>query len=149
MYKRRTESLQLKMKNYVYLLVVVGLGCLIDGVFSFSVRIDSYQDLMIEYGVLIQLVIKDITLACFGVITLFIARNIKRNKLFVTSTANLVGLLGWLLILGSISSSVADAIWDAPHISHIIENAVGIILIVLSRILNIGIKMKEEIDLTI
>ena len=147
--KRRTESLQLKMKNYVYLLVVMGLGCLIDGVFSFSARIDSYQDLMIEYGVLIQLVIKDITLACFGVITLFIARNIRRNKLFVASTVNLVGLLGCLLILGSISSSVAKTMWDAPHISHIIENAVGVILIVLSRILNIGIKMKEEIDLTI
>ena len=147
--KRSTESLQLKMKNYVFLLVVTGVGCLIDGVFSFSVRIDSYQDLMIEYGTLIQLIIKDITLACFGVITLFIARNIKRNKLFVASTATLVGLLGWLLILGSISSSVAEAIWDAPHISHVIEDAVGIILIVLSRILNIGIKMKEEIDLTI
>ena len=147
--KRRTESLQLKMKDYVILLGVMGVGCLIDGVFSFSARIDSYQDLMIEYGVLIQLVIKDITLACFGLITLFIARNIKRNKLFVASTANLVGLLGLLLILGSISSSVAKTIWDVPHISHIIENAVGIILIVLSRILNIGIKMKEEIDLTI
>ena len=147
--KRRTESLQLKMKDYVILLVVMGIGCLIDGVFSFSARIDSYQDLMIEYGVLIQLVIKDITLACFGVITLFIARNIKRNKLFVASTANLVGLLGLLLILGSISSSVAKTIWDVPHISHIIENAVGIILIVLSRILGIGIKRREENDLTI
>ena len=147
--KRRTESLQLKMKDYVILLVVMGVGCLIDGVFSFSARIDSYQDLMIEYGVLIQLVIKDITLACFGLITLFIARNIKRNKLFVASTANLVGLLGLLLILGSISSSVAKTIWDVPHISHIIENAVGIILIVLSRILRIGIKIREENDLTI
>lgn len=147
--KRRIESLQLKMNGYVYLLVVMGLGCLIDGIFCFSTRIDSFQDLMIEYGVLIQLVIKDITLACFGVITLFIVRNIRRNKLFVASTANLVGLQGWLFILGSISSSVAEIMWDVPHISHVIESAVGIILIVLSRILNIGIKMKEEIDLTI
>ena len=104
--KRKTEGLQLKIKNYVLLLVFTGVGCFIDGVFDSSIRISSYQDLTIEHGVLIQHVIKDITLVCFGVTTLFIALNIKRNKLFVASTANLVGLLGWILILGSIDLTI-------------------------------------------
>ena len=149
MYKRRIEGLQLQMRNYIFLLILIGVGAIIGSILDPYNNYFDYQDKLIEYGVLIQLFIRDVAQLLMGVTILFIAWNIKRNKLFVVSTANLVGLLGGIVILGVVVQAVARAIWVAPHTSHVTENALGAVLLVISQILRIGIKIKEENDLTI
>ena len=149
MYKRRIESLQLQMKNYVIFLVLIGAGCVIGSLTGPFNNFHDYQDNIIEYGEMIQLIVKDITQILMGVTILLIAFNIKRNKLFVISTANLVGILGCIVILGNIAQIAARTIWYAPHTSHVTENALGVVFIVLSQVLRIGIKIREENDLTI
>ena len=149
MYKRRKESLQFQLKNYVFLLILIGAGCIIGSLLDPYNSFRDYQDKLIEYGVLIQLLVGDVTEFLIGITILFMARNIKRNKLFVVSTANLVGILGCIVVFGAIAEMIARTIWYAPYTSHVMENALGVILIVLSQILRIGIKIREENDLTI
>ena len=149
MYKRRIETLQLQMKDYVLLLILIGAGCVIGSLIHPFNNYCDYQDKIIEYGELIQRIIKDVTQILMGVIILLIARNIKRNKLFVVSTANMIGVLGCIVIFGSIAMIIAQSIWHAPYTPHVMENALGAVLIVISQILRIGIKIREENDLTI
>ena len=149
MYQRRMESLQRQMKNNVFFLILVGAGCLIGNLLGPYNDFCDYQDKLINFGELIQRIIGDVTEMLIGITLLFLARNIKRNNFFVVSTANLVRILGSVVILGAVAQITARAIWDASSTSHTMECALGIILLVLSRILEIGIKMREENDLTI
>ena len=107
------------------------------------------MDNILEHGTMVQQVIKEIMIFAVGVTSIFLIRNIKRRKLFISSTASLIAILGLILILCGIIQEIARDIWEAPNTSHMIENAVGIILITISQIFRIGIKIKEENDLTI
>ena len=137
------------MKDYVLLLILIGAGCVIGSLIDPFNHYCDYQDKIIEYGELIQRIIKDVTQILMGVIILLIARNIKRNNLFVVSTANMIGVLGCIVIFGSIAMIIAHSKWHAPYTPHVMENALGAVFIVISQILRIGIKIREENDLTI
>ena len=149
MNKNRKETLEKQLNLYVVFMIIAGISCIVGSIFEAFNNYTDYQNNIIEYGVMIQLLIKEIMIFFIGVTSIIITRNIKLNRLFISSTANLISILGLIIILGSIIQSVARNIWYAPYTDHIIENSLGRILITISQIFRIGIKIREENDLTI
>lgn len=112
----------------------------------------DYNRNMMEYETFVNNLFQYFTGIIISVMMMFFARNMNRRKLFVKSTANIIGILGIIILLKEIIRDVTGIILSANlgmNGNSMLEVSVGTVLIMISYMFRIGIKMREENELTI
>ena len=112
----------------------------------------DYNSNIMEYETFVNNLFQYFTGIIISVMMMFFARNMNRRKLFVKSTANIIGILGIIILLKEIIRDVTGIILSANlgmNGNSMLEVSVGTVLIMISYMFRIGIKMREENELTI
>ena len=112
----------------------------------------DYNSNIMEYETFVNNLFQYFTGIIISVMMMFFARNMNHRKLFVKSTANIIGILGIIILLKEIIRDVTGIILSANlgmNGNSMLEVSVGTVLIMISYMFRIGIKMREENELTI
>ena len=93
------------------------------------------------------------TMAICTVLIGFIAYNIKRKQVFIKANARLVQLIGWVVMISSIVTTMISMHFDDIRyvVGHPLQYLMqlGFFIVAIGYVFQLAIKIKEEQDLTI
>ena len=146
------EKLDKETRQCVFIMYLVATGIMLKSILMPYNDWCDYNRNMMEYETFVNNLFQYFTGIIISVMMMFFARNMNRRKLFVKSTANIIGILGIIILLKEIIRDVTGIILSANlgmNCNSMLEVSVGTVLIMISYMFRIGIKMREENELTI
>lgn len=145
----RIKNTNEKLKQVLRILTVICYWLLLSGVARFcKFTYNIVQNGDYSLFMIIHTVIPSIVLACVSIFVLMLMRNVRRGDIFVMKNAQLLKIIGAVVILGSLVQHYTSVTNDSFE-SYMTPYLLGFFIAVLGVVFHIGIRMKKEQDLTI
>ena len=129
------------------LAIVCGSGVLTEVLRTLLLAMDCAESTVDGWKLLMRSINLAVSVVC-GVLIVVIMREVKHRRVFTRKNANLVGTIGAVTVLGSIVVNLAyrgteHADGDMTFL------IIGLFILFISCLFKIGIRMKEEQELTV
>lgn len=151
--KPMTEKDEKRELEFVMMCLVIVCGC---GVLTEMLRtilsvVDWMEGTMDAWMLATRGVNLAVALVC-GVTVIVIMREVKRRRVFTHKNANLVTVIGCVTVFGGIAQNVINnLVYEniTKAYSDIMFMIIGVFILFIACLFKIGIRMKEEQDLTV
>lgn len=152
-YKKNQKKRQ---QQFTFILPIICYACAIGGFFrAFGLCWEMGQNNEnLEFSSTIYTFISPIIMVWSSILIALIVRNVRKGIVFETSNAQLITWVGAVVLMGAslqlFISSLADV--KSPIVINgnpMIYYLLGMFIVFIGQIFHIGIRMKEEQDLTI
>lgn len=145
-----------KRKQFMLILTIICYGCTIAGFFRAGTLCWEMEQNFgnIKIGAALYTFIQPITMALSSILIALITRNVRKGIVFDTRNAQLITWVGGIVLIGGcaqylfrdiISAEISLSYDGNPMFIYLLGMFIGLI----GQIFHIGIRMKEEQDLTI
>lgn len=151
--KPMTEKDEKRELEFVMMCLAIVCGC---GVLTEMLRtilsvVDWMEGTMDAWMLATRGVNLAVALVC-GVTVIVIMREVKRRRVFTHKNANLVTVIGCVTVFGGIAQNVINnLVYEniTKAYSDIMFMIIGVFILFIACLFKIGIRMKEEQDLTV
>ncbi|WP_300699689.1 DUF2975 domain-containing protein [Bacteroides sp.] len=145
----RTKNTSEKLKQVLTILTVFCYWFMISGVVRACELIyNIVQGGDYSLSVITYTVAPSIVLVCVSVFIVKLVRNVRRGEVFVMKNAQYLKIIGVIVALGSMVQHYTSAT-NGCFGSYTTLYLLGLFIMMLGVVFHIGIRMKEEQDLTI
>ena len=152
-YKRNQEE---QRRQFVLILSIICYACAATGVLhSLLLCWEMGQnDNSIEFAAIIYSFIPSVIMVWSSVLIALIINNIRKGIVFETSNAQLITWVGAVVLIGGVFQSILYNFTNIEQLvpgntNHMLVYLLGTFIAFIGQIFHIGIRMKEEQDLTI
>lgn len=151
--KPMTEKDEKRELEFVMMCLAIVCGC---GVLTEMLRtilsvVDWMEGTMDAWMLVTRGVNLAVALVC-GVTVIVIMQEVKRRRVFTHKNANLVTVIGCVAVFGGIAQNVINnLVYEniTKAYSDIMFMIIGVFILFIACLFKIGIRMKEEQDLTV
>lgn len=145
----RTKNTSEKLKQVLTILTVICYWLMLSGVarackLIYNIVLDGNYSL----STITYTVAPSIILVCVSVLIVKLVRNVRRGDVFVMKNAQLLKIIGIVVTLGSLVQHYTSVSKDCFE-NYMTPYLLGLFIMMLGIVFHIGIRMKEEQDLTI
>ncbi len=145
----RIKNTSEKLKQVLTILTVICYWLMLSGVVRackliYNIVLNGNYSL----STITYTVAPSIVLICISVFIVKLVRNVRRGEVFVIKNAQYLKIIGVIVALGSLAQHYTSATNDSFG-SYMTLYLLGMFIMMLGIIFRIGIRMKEEQDLTI
>lgn len=152
-YKRNQEE---QRRQFMLILSIICYACAATG-FLRSLLLCwemGYNNNSIEFAAIIYAFIPSIIMIWSSVLIAVIVNNVRKGIVFETSNAQLITLVGAVVLIGGVLQSTLYNFAGVEQLvpgstNHMLVYLLGTFIAFIGQIFHIGIRMKEEQDLTI
>ena len=152
-YKRNQEE---QRRQFVLILSIICYACAATG-FLHSLLLCwemGHNDNSIEFAAIIYSFIPSVIMVWSSVLIALIINNIRKGIVFETSNAQLITWVGAVVLIGGVFQSILYNFTNIEQLvpgntNHMLVYLFGTFIAFIGQIFHIGIRMKEEQDLTI
>lgn len=152
-YKRNQEE---QRRQFMLILSIICYACAATG-FLRSLLLCwemGHNNNSIEFAAIIYAFIPSIIMICSSVLIAVIVNNVRKGIVFETSNAQLITLVGAVVLIGGVLQSTLYNFAGVEQLvpgstNHMLVYLLGTFIAFIGQIFHIGIRMKEEQDLTI
>lgn len=114
----------------------------------------GHNDNSIEFAAIIYSFIPSVIMVWSSVLIALIINNIRKGIVFETSNAQLITWVGAVVLIGGVFQSILYNFTNIEQLvpgntNHMLVYLLGTFIAFIGQIFHIGIRMKEEQDLTI
>lgn len=145
----RTKNASEKLKQVLIILTVICYWLILSGaVRACKLIYDIVGNGDYSLSTNIYTVAPSIVLVCVSAFIVKLVRNIQRGEIFVVKNAQCLKIIGIIVTLGSLAQHYTSATNERFE-SYMTPYLLGLFIMMLGVVFHIGIRMKEEQDLTI